>query len=81
MSQDKVNPKLAQIIAEVFHLNPQKISIEDNTDTIEEWDSLGHIQLILAVEEAFNIKFSTESIPKLISVKVIQDALTSKRVI
>lgn len=81
MSQDKVNPKLAQIMAEVFHLNPQKISIDDNTDTIEEWDSLGHIQLILSVEETFKVKFSTDLIPKLVSVKVIQDALKSKRAI
>jgi len=78
MSQDKVNPKLAQIMAEVFHLSPQKISIDDNTDTIEEWDSLGHIQLILSVEETFNIKFSTELIPKLISVKAMQDALRKR---
>lgn len=81
MSQDKVNPKLAQIIAELFHLNPQKISIDDDTDTIEEWDSLGHIQLILSVEEAFKVKLSTKLIPKLISIKAIQDALRSKRAI
>lgn len=78
MSQEKVNPKLAQIMAEVFHLNPQKISIEDNTDTVEEWDSLGHLQLILSVEETFRVRFSTDLIPKLVTVKTIQDALREK---
>jgi len=78
MPQDKVNSKLAQIIAELFHLNPEKISIEDNTDTVEEWDSLGHIQLILSIEETFKVKFSTDLIPRLVSVKAIQNALREK---
>ena len=75
MPRDKVNSKLARIMAEEFHLDSEKISIDDSVDTIEGWDSLGHIELILAIEEAFDVKFSTELIRKLVSVKALQNAL------
>lgn len=79
MSQNKVNAKLAQVIAREFHLDPREISVEDSVDTIEEWDSLGHIQLILSIEEAFKIRFSTELIRKLINVRIIQDTLRKRK--
>lgn len=34
------------------------ISRETNSDDVEEWDSLNHIRLIVAIEKKFKVKFT-----------------------
>ena len=38
---------------------------------IEEWDSQGNLNLLLAIEEEFNIRFSMEEMSELKSIKQI----------
>lgn len=45
---------------------------------IEEWDSLSHIRLILAVEKAFNVRFSTLEIGELENLGQLVDLLRQK---
>ena len=52
----------------IFNLD---LRIED----IEGWDSLVHIQIILALEEEFNIKLTTQQITQIKSLKDIMDIL------
>ncbi len=57
--------RLEKVMREVF--DDEEISINDETtaDDIEEWDSLTHVELIVAVEEEFACKFSTVEVMKL----------------
>ena len=53
-------------VQEIFRdtLDNEEIILTDATtaDEIEEWDSLSHIQLIVAIEKAFRIKFTAKEI-------------------
>jgi acyl carrier protein len=42
------------------------------------WDSLAHIDLVLAVEKAFGVSFATPEIPDLSSVSRVVQAVTRK---
>jgi len=58
LSRDEVYVKLNGVFREVF--DDEDITVSDGTtaDDIEGWDSLEHINLIVAVEKAFGIKFN-----------------------
>jgi acyl carrier protein len=64
-----------------------RATFEDATFTLDEtveakdlpaWDSLKHITLILAIEEEFDVKFTTREVTSLWSVGRIVEALRSK---
>ncbi len=58
MSRDEVYEVLDEVFQDVF--DDDSIMVNDGTtaDDIEDWDSLEHINLIVAVEKAFKIRFS-----------------------
>ena len=45
----------------------------------ENWDSLAHINLFMAIEEEFNIKFTPEEIMKTTTIKDILKLIESKK--
>ena len=63
--------RLKQIFADVFLVDPN--SIEDNTDknSIDAWDSLGHLNLITSIEEEFQIIFKEEQIIEMLNYKLV----------
>ena len=70
--------RLFLVISQVMNVPFAKINEEASTETIENWDSLKHMSLILALEEEFNIAFTDEEIVTMLSVKDILKVLKSK---
>ncbi|MGA2251123.1 acyl carrier protein [Terracidiphilus sp.] len=64
MDEQQIYARLTEIFSSVFdddiQVNPA-LSAKD----VDGWDSLSHIRLILTIEKAFKIKFSTSEIGKL----------------
>lgn len=60
MSREQLYVKLNEIFCEVF--DDQSIMVSDTTtaNDIERWDSLMHINLLFAIENAFDIRFDME---------------------
>jgi len=71
-----IEPTLKNILSEVFSQN--NICLDDSIDTIEEWDSMLHMELIIALEESYSIRIEPEDIVTLTGVKSIQDYLNNK---
>ena len=71
-----IEPTLKNILSEVFSQN--NICLDDSIDTIEEWDSMLHMELIIALEESYSIRIEPEDIVTLTDVKSIQDYLNNK---
>jgi len=71
--------QLTQIFRDVF--DNQKLVITENTTAadIKEWDSLNHIQLVVAIEKHFKIKLTQQEIQKWKSVSEIS-ASVAKRI-
>jgi acyl carrier protein len=65
MDDQQVYARLTEIFEDVFDEDSIQLSPELSAKDVDGWDSLTHIRLLLTVEKAFKIKFSTSEIGKL----------------
>jgi acyl carrier protein len=72
--------KLKQVMADLFGLDPSCIDESASVDTIEKWDSLNHLKLVLALEEQFNVTFSGEQSVEMLSYELVKTVLSENGV-
>jgi acyl carrier protein len=65
MDEPQIYAKLSEVFQDVFDEDSVNVTPELSARDVDGWDSLTHIRLILTVEKAFRIKFSTSEIGKL----------------
>tara|TARA_B110000305_G_C18784013_1_gene335264 strand:- start:41 stop:265 length:225 start_codon:yes stop_codon:yes gene_type:complete len=54
------NEKLKEILALILEIDVHDINDSTSFDVIDSWDSMSHMNIILSIEEEFNIKISDE---------------------
>ena len=67
--------KLKQILADVFDIDAGAVDDTTSVDTVKEWDSLKHLNLVLALEQQFNITFSVEQTVEILNYPLIKAVL------
>ena len=70
--------RVLEIIGEVLNVPIEQLDLESSWDTIPDWDSIGHMNLILTLEEELDISFLDEEIVELRSVALIIKALKKR---
>lgn len=63
--------KLQELLSIVFKVPPEKIDANTSPDTLPEWDSLKHLNMILALEEQFDIAISEEDAMQMVSFELL----------
>jgi acyl carrier protein len=59
------------IIASTFKVAPDKITRETSDKDLAAWDSLAHVNLMMSLEQTFDLFLEVEDFPKLTSVRAI----------
>ena len=78
MEREEIFSKLNEIFEDVLDLDETpELSDATSANDIEEWDSLSHIQLIVAIEMAFKLKFTSKEIMNWTNVGEMVDAIIS----
>ncbi len=65
MDESQIYARLAELFEAVFGEDSIGLTPEMSAEDVDGWDSLTHIRLMLTIEKAFKIKFSTSEIGKL----------------
>ena len=78
MTREEAYVKLNEVFRDVF--DDETIEVNDTTtaNDIEDWDSLEHINLVVAVEKCFGIKFNMGEVAKLKNVGEMTDLILGK---
>ena len=68
--------KLKQLLSRVFSVSLEMITRSSSSpDTIENWDSVRHMNLVLALEEEFDFEFTDDQVVEILSYKLIKIVL------
>ncbi len=78
MDKSEIYERLNNVFRDVF--DDDEIVVNENTTSsdIEDWDSLEHINLIVAVEQEFGMKFNMGEVTKMKNVGEMVDIIISR---
>lgn len=78
MIKDEVLTKVTDIFRDTLENDDIVLSYDTTANDIEEWDSLNHIMLVVAIEKALNIRFKSQEIQEWNNVGDMLDCILMK---
>jgi acyl carrier protein len=75
--QDRADT-LRQTLSAVLGVATTELTDDSSPDSLPSWDSVAHLNLVVALEEAFGVAFSPEETMELTSVRLIRLMLDEK---
>ncbi len=78
MDQDRIYAELTEIFNEVFMLDDMKLTPQLSAKDVAGWDSFKQIEIMVSVEERFNIKLNTREIDSLKNVGDLAEVIARK---
>ncbi len=68
--------KIQTVLAQALKVEVTDISPETAFGDLPQWDSLGHMELMILLEEQFGVEINADTITELVSVQAIYDHVT-----
>lgn len=70
--------RVHRIAADVLEVKPERITESSTSENIETWDSVHHLNLILALEQEFALQFEPEEIDEMTGIRSVLAILDGK---
>jgi acyl carrier protein len=70
--------RVRAVASDVLKIPVAKITPESSNETVEGWDSVQHLNLVLALEQEFSVQFDPEEIDEMNSVGKISEVVQTK---
>jgi acyl carrier protein len=78
MAEDDHETRFFQILSSMLNMPRGTLSRGSSRETVDEWDSLKHMHLVLAIEDEFGIEFDDAQVSELSSAGAMLDAILTK---
>ena len=75
---DKLLEQVQSIFRDILDQPELVLTRDSNANTVEDWDSLAHVNLVTAVERHFKIKFALSELQSLRDVGEMLDLIEKK---
>ena len=75
MTREEAFERVVDICRDVFENDDLELNDESNANTVGEWDSLTHLNLINDIEEEFKMKFTLDEFSNSANLGELVDAL------
>ena len=76
-----MNERVRHILGVVLEMSEQQIDDKLSAEDTSNWDSIRHLNLVMALEEAFGVSFTSDELGRLTSYRAIVDALGQRGVV
>ncbi len=78
MEKNEILEQLQDVFRMVLDNQDIVLAPETTSDDVEDWDSLSHIQLIVAIEKRFGVKFTSREILSWDNIGDMIDSIANK---
>ena len=72
--------RIKNVMAAVFGISIEDINEESSPDSIDNWDSLNLMNLVVSLEEEFDIELDDDEIAEMLNFKLIVEIIKEKNV-
>lgn len=79
IQEGKLEQDLRSIMAEVFEIPVDQINESTTMESVDTWDSLRHMELVVAIERRFSVEFEAEEALEMTSIEGIKRILSGKK--
>jgi len=79
MERAEIAETITELMEDVFDVDDLVYSDDLDASQVEEWDSLSNIRFIVAIEQAFGIRFSNKEVESLQNVGELVDTVKAKQ--
>ena len=76
--RNKIEEQIKNVMSAVFEIPVEQIKDDSSPDTIESWDSLKHMNLVISLEEEFTIEFTDIEIIEMLNYLLIVEVVKNK---
>lgn len=78
MEKSEILKQLNAIFIDVLDDDDIVLTYDTTADDVENWDSLNHIQLVVAIEKKFKVRFTTKEIQGWANIDGVINSITGK---
>ena len=78
-ADSKLSEMVQQALAQALNVDPNEIEAETQFGDLPQWDSMGHMEVLVELEKNFGVEISAETITDLVSVPLICAHIEEKK--
>jgi len=75
-TSNEVFDKVRNVLAQALKVDAENITSDTAFGDLPQWDSMGHMEVMILLEEHFGVEINAETISELISVQAIYEHVT-----
>lgn len=75
---EEIKQRVIQVLCTTLNISEEKVSSADKFTDIENWDSLNHLYILLALEKEFGVKFGIQETANISAISNVSKLIQRK---